>query len=211
MKSRWPTIFVAFLVPLILVGVHFYDLRSCEGGAADGTAVWVPHLNMCAATASEGGDALVLDVDTICGSEEGDCQYIYRSPVTGEPLVLPDFVNVSFTPNSYPVTPSADLKWLVYVQLNEAEAQVHVYDLVNEQDYKVQSIDFEASYLSSFTWAEENRFSFVALNYNAADPENFTATRYLYEWHDETWSLVSMEPVEGGTVECNPIYCELLH
>ena len=96
------------------------------------------------------------------------------------------------------------------MQLNEAEAQVHVYDLVNEQDYKVASIDFEASYLSSFNWVQENQFSFVALNYNAAEPEDFTATRYVYEWHDEMWSLVSMEPVESGEVECNPVYCELV-
>jgi len=209
MKSRWLYLVLAFLIPLVLVGVRVYQVRGCNGGVADGNAVWVPHLNMCAARVSE-SDAYVLDVDTVCGSEEGDCQYIYRSPVTGAPLVLPDFVSVNFTPNSYPVTPSPDLKKLIYVQLNEAEAQVHVYDLLNKQDTNVASIGFEASYLSNFEWLGEDQFSFVALNYNAVEPENFTATRYLYEWHDELWNLVLMEPVEGGTVECNPIYCELL-
>lgn len=209
MKSRWPIILAAFLIPLILVGVHFYKVRSCNGGVSDGTAVWVPHLNMCAVTVSEGGDAYVLDLDTVCGSEDWDCQYIYRSPITGEPLVLPDFVNVNFTPNSYPVTMSPDLKNLIYVERNEAQVVVHVYNLVTEEDYAVESFGFEVSSLFDFEWVGNDQFSFTTLDYDAVEPEDFVAERHLYEWHDEIWNLILKELVEGGTVSCNPVYCEL--
>lgn len=209
MKSRWLTIFGAMLIPALLVAAHFYNTRSCGGEASNGSAVWVPHLNMCAATVSEGSDDLVLDLDTICGSQEWDCQYIYRSPLTGKPLVLPDFVNVNFTPNSYPVTMSPDLKHLMYVERNETQTLVHVYDLVNQVDHTVASFGFEVSSLFDFEWAGNEELSFVTLDYNSAEPENLKAERYSFEWHDEMWRLSSMVQVEGGEVVCNPIYCEL--
>lgn len=209
MKSRWLYLVLAFLIPLTLAGVRFYQVRGCDGGAANGTAVWVPHLNMCAATVNDGGDAYVLDVDTVCGTEEGDCRYIYRSPVTGVPLVLPDSVGENLTPNSYPASFSPELKNLIYVDRTEEGSEVHVYDLVNGMDSTPATFGLETTGLFDFEWLGGDQFSFVALNYDAADAKNFTATRYLYEWHDEMWNLVLMEAVEGGTVECNPIYCEL--
>ena len=209
MKSRWPYLLVAFLFPLILVTVN-HKVRSCDGGVSNGTAVWIPHLNMCAATVSEGGDAYVLDLDTVCGTGEGDCQYVYRSPLTGEPLVLPAYVNENLTPSSYPALFSPRLQNLMYVDRTEVGLSVHVYDLVKGIDYEIASFGPETTSIFDFDWGNEDQLSFVTLNYDSADSENAAADAHLYLWSDEMWNLILREPFEGGEVSCNPIYCELL-
>lgn len=201
MKRRLLYFFGAILITVgVFFGANFAETYACAPGLMVN--------GLCVGVTSE-VEGYFLDRHEVCGSEEWDCRYIYRSPYTGEPLVLPDAVSENLTPFSYPHLLSPYLENLVYVDTTEDGIDVHVYDLVNGEDSAVESFGAEISGLYDFNWLGEEQFSFMTLDYDAAEPENFTAERHLYEWHDEMWNLILKEPVEGTEVECNPIYCEL--
>lgn len=202
MKGRLLYFLGAILITVgVFFGANFAETYACAPGLMVN--------GLCVGVASEEYEGYFLDRHEVCGSEEWDCRYLYRSPYTGEVLVLPDYVEESLTPLSYPHLLSPYLGGLVYVDILETGTEVHVYDLRTGEDTVVESFGVETSGLYDFNWLGEEQLSFVALDYNAADAENFTAERHLYEWHDDSWSLILKEPVEGGEVECNPIYCQL--
>ncbi len=201
MKRRLLYFLGAILITAgVFFGANFAETYACAPG--------VMVNGLCVGVTSE-VEGYFLDRHEICGSEEWDCRYIYRSPYTGEPLVLPDAVSENLTPLSYPHLLSPYLGNLAYVNLTEDGAEVHVYNLAAQEDAIVGSFGLETSGVYSFNWLGEEQLSFVTLNYDAAEPESFTAERHLYEWHDEMWNIILREFVEEGEVECNPIYCEL--
>lgn len=201
MKKRLLYFLGAILLTVaVFFGANFAEAYACAPGLMVN--------GICAGVTSE-VEGYFLERHEICGSEEWDCRYVYRSPYTGEPLVLPESVQENLTPLSYPHLLSPYLGHLVYVDVTEDGAEVHVYDLAAQGDSVVESFGIETNGIYSFNWLGEEQFSFVTLDYNAAEPENFTAEQHLYEWYDEMWNIVLREFVEGGEVECNPIYCEL--
>lgn len=201
MKKRLLYFLGAILITVgVFFGANFAETYACAPGLMVN--------DLCVGVASE-AEGYFLDRHEVCGSEEWDCRYIYRSPYTGEPLVLPDAVLENLTPLSYPHLLSPYLGNLVYVDLMEDGTEVHIYNLKTAEDTIVESFGIETSGLYSFNWLGEEQFSFVALNYNAAEPEVYNAELHMYQWQNGAWVLSLKEPVEGGEVECNPVYCEL--
>lgn len=194
MKRRLLYFLGAILITVgVFLGANFAETYSCAPGLMVN--------GLCVGVASE-VEGYFLDRHEVCGSEEWDCRYLYRSPYTGEALILPDYVEEHLTPLSYPHLLSPYLGGLVYVDVLEAGTEVHVYDLKTGEDTVVESFGLETSGLYDLNWLGEEQFSFVALNYDAAE-------LHTYQWQDGAWVLSSKKPVEGGEVECNPVYCQL--
>src|SRR3989338_7720927 len=170
MKKRLLYFLGAILVTAgVFVGILFAEIYSCAPG--------VMVNGLCAGIASESYEGYVLERHEVCGSEEWDCRYLYRSPYTGEPLVLPDAVSENLTALSYPHLLSPYLGNLVYVDFAEdgIGKEVHVYNLESGENSIVKSFGLQTSGIYSFNWFGEDQISFVALYYDATEPEVLAA------------------------------------